>query len=85
MEKDQAFLHTIVREIVDHPDEVSVERKVDELGVLLTLSVNPDDMPQIIGKMGRTAAAIRTLIRIVGMRHGSRVNLKINEPEDSQN
>lgn len=79
-EPDQAFLEYIVKHIVSHPDEVHIERKVDELGVLLTLSLHPDDMPQIIGKMGRTATAIRTLLKIVGMKHEARVNLKINEP-----
>lgn len=81
MERDQAFLEYVVKEIVHHPDDVEITREVDELGVLLTLSVHPDDMSQIIGKMGRTAGAIRTLLRIVGMKHDSRVNLKINEPE----
>lgn len=79
-EKDQEFLEYVVRELVNHPNDVSVERKVDEMGVLLTLSVHPDDMSQVIGKMGRTASSIRTLLRIVGMKHDARVNLKINEP-----
>ena len=84
MEKDQEFLESLIREIVNHPDDVVVERKVDEMGVLLTLSVHPEDMSQIIGKMGRTASAIRTLLRIVGMKHDARVNLKINEPEGGE-
>ena len=79
-EQDQEFLKYLVTSIVDHPDDVEIDRKVDELGVLLTLSVHPDDMSQVIGKMGRTASAIRTLLRIVGMKHDSRVNLKISEP-----
>jgi len=83
-ERDQEFLEYLVQAIVDHPDDVQIERQVDELGVLLTLSVHPDDMSQIIGKMGRTASAIRTLLRIVGMKHESRVNLKINEPEGGE-
>ena len=81
MEHDQKFLETLVRELVNHPDDVQVERKVDELGVLLTLSVHPEDMGQIIGKMGNTAKSIRTLLRVVGMKHDARVNLKINEPD----
>lgn len=80
MERDQEFLEYVVKAIVDHPDDVVVQREVDELGVLLTLSVHPDDMSQVIGKMGRTAGSIRTLLRIVGMKHEARVNLKINEP-----
>jgi len=81
MEHDQQFLENIVKELVQNPNDVVVERKVDEMGVLLTLSVNPDDMGQIIGKMGNTAKSIRTLLRVVGMKHDARVNLKINEPE----
>jgi len=81
MEHDQQFLENIVKELVQNPDDVVVERKVDEMGVLLTLSVNPDDMGQIIGKMGNTAKSIRTLLRVVGMKHDARVNLKINEPD----
>ena len=83
-ERDQEFLEYLVASVVDHPDDVSIERQVDELGVLLTLTVHPDDMSQIIGKMGRTASAIRTLLRIVGMKHESRVNLKINEPAGAE-
>lgn len=78
---DQQFLDYVVRSIVDHADEVSVDRKVDEMGVLLTLKVNPEDMGQIIGRNGGTAKSIRTLLRIVGMRNNARVNLKIDEPE----
>lgn len=81
MEKDQEFLEYVIKEIVSHPEDISIERKVDEMGVLLTLTVNPADMSQIIGKMGRTASSVRTLLRIVGMKHDSRVNLKINEPD----
>lgn len=83
MEDDAKFLLDLVKELVDNPDDVKVERKVDEMGVLLTLDVNPNDMGQIIGKMGNTAKAIRTLLRVVGMKNDSRVNLKINEPEGS--
>jgi predicted RNA-binding protein YlqC (UPF0109 family) len=81
MERDQEFLEFVVKAIVDNPDDVKVERVVDEMGVLLTLSVNKDDMSQVIGKSGRTASAIRTLLRVVGMKNNARVNLKINEPE----
>ncbi len=81
MEHDQEFLEYIVKQLVQNPDDVVVERKVDEMGVLLTLTVNPDDMGQIIGKMGNTAKSIRTLLRVVGMKHNARVNLKVNEPE----
>ena len=81
MNEDQEFLETIVKKIVDHPEDVRTERSVDEMGVLLCLHVHPDDMSQIIGKMGRTASSIRTLLRIVGMKHESRVNMKIIAPD----
>lgn len=81
--KDQAFLEFLVKSIVDHPDDVKVERKVDEMGVLLSLKVNPLDMSQVIGRLGSTAKAIRSLLRIVGIKNHARINLKIVEPEGS--
>lgn len=81
MEQDQEFLEFVVKALVDKPDAVKVDRTVDELGVLLTLDVDKDDMGKIIGRSGNTAKAIRTLLRVVGMKHDARVNLKINEPE----
>ncbi len=80
---DQEFLEFIVRNLVDNPDSVEVERKVDEMGVLLALKVHPDDMGQIIGKEGSTARAIRNLVRIIGLKNKARVNLKIVEPSGS--
>ena len=79
--KDQDFVEFIVKGIVNHPDEVKVDRTVDEMGVLITLRVNPEDMGALIGRAGSTARAIRTLTRIVGLRNSARVNLKIEEPE----
>ncbi|MBI3638642.1 KH domain-containing protein [Candidatus Wolfebacteria bacterium] len=81
--KDQQFLEFLVKSIVDNPNDVQVDRKVDEMGVLLTLKVNPRDMGQIVGKRGSTAQAIRSLLRIVGIKNNARVNLKIVEPEGS--
>lgn len=81
MERDQEFLEYVVKALVDNPDEVHVTRTVDEMGVLLTLDVHKDDMGKIIGRAGATAKAIRTLLRVVGMKYDARVNLKINEPE----
>lgn len=78
---DQEFLSFLVKSLVDHPEDVKVDRRVDEMGVLLTLKVNPVDMGQIVGRQGSTAKAIRSLLRIVGMKHNARVNLKIEEPE----
>src|SRR3990167_5239043 len=81
--QDQEFLNLVVKSLVDNPSEVRIERKVDEMGVLLTLAVNPADMGKVIGRQGNTAKAIRTLLRVVGMKHNASVNLKINEPEGS--
>lgn len=78
---DQELLEYIVKALVDHPEDVKIERKVDEMGVLLILRVHADDMGQLIGKEGSTARAIRTLIRIQGLKNHARVNLKIEEPE----
>jgi predicted RNA-binding protein YlqC (UPF0109 family) len=71
----------VVKSIVDHPDDVKLDRTIDEMGVLITLNVNPEDMGQIIGRQGATAKSIRTLLRVIGARNNARVNLKINEPE----
>ena len=81
---DQEFLDYTVRSLVDNPSDVKIDRKVDEMGVLLTLKINPADMGKIIGRSGNTAKAIRTLLRVVGMKNHARVNLKIEEPEGSQ-
>jgi uncharacterized protein len=79
--KDQEFLEYVVRELVDTPEAVKVERKVDEMGVLLSLRIDPADMGKIIGRNGNTAKAIRSLLRVVGLKNQARVNLKIEEPE----
>lgn len=81
---DQEFLEYIVKSIVDHPDDVVVDRKVDEMGVLLSLKVNPQDMGQVVGRQGATAKSIRSLLRIVGIKNNARINLKIEEPEGRQ-
>ena len=81
---DQEFLEYVIKALVDHPEDVKVNRTVDEMGVLMTLDVHPDDMGKTIGRSGNTAKAIRTLLRVVGMKHNARVNLKINEPEGSK-
>ncbi|MBV9159267.1 MAG: KH domain-containing protein [Candidatus Kaiserbacteria bacterium] len=84
MERDQQFLEYVVKALVDHPEDVKIGRTVDEMGVLLTLSVNKDDMGKVIGRSGATAKAIRTVLRVVGMKNDARVNLKIEEPEGSE-
>ena len=80
-EADKIFLEYVVKALVDNPNDVKIDRTVDEMGVLISLTVNPADMGKIIGRMGNTAKAIRTLLRIIGMKNNARVNLKINEPE----
>jgi predicted RNA-binding protein YlqC (UPF0109 family) len=81
MELDKQFLEYLIKALVDHPSDVKIGRKVDEMGVLLSLDVHPEDMGKVIGRSGNTAKAIRTLLRVVGMKNNARVNLKINEPE----
>ena len=78
---DKEFVEYVVRALVDHPDDVQVTRSVDDMGVLLELAVNPEDMGKVIGKAGATAKSIRTLLRVLGSRSDARVNLKIVEPE----
>lgn len=80
---DKDFLEYVVKSIVDHPDDVKIDRKVDEMGVLLSLSVNAQDMGQVVGRQGATAKAIRSLLRIVGIKNNARINLKIEEPAGS--
>ncbi|MDD4412374.1 MAG: KH domain-containing protein [Patescibacteria group bacterium] len=79
--QDKAFLEMLVKSIVSHPENVVVDRTVDEMGVLLTLKLDPSDMGYVIGRKGQTAQAIRTLLKIIGAKNNARVNLKIYEPE----
>ena len=74
---DQQFIEYIVKELVGHPDDVVVERRIDEKGVLLELTVNPDDLGRVIGKRGVTAQSLRTLLRALGTKNDARYNLKI--------
>jgi len=82
--KDTDFIEFIIKALVDKPDEVKVERTVDEMGVLLKLTVNPEDMGKIIGREGKTAKALRTLLRVLGAKENARINFKIVEPEGSE-
>ncbi|MEK9159699.1 MAG: KH domain-containing protein [Patescibacteria group bacterium] len=75
------FIEFVVKAIVDHPEEVEVTQTVDDLGVLITLKVNKEDMGKIIGKAGQTAKSLRVLLRMMGAKLDSRYNLKIIEPE----
>jgi predicted RNA-binding protein YlqC (UPF0109 family) len=82
-EMDKEFVEYVVKALVNHPDEVVVRRSVDDMGILLELSVNPEDMGKVIGKAGATAKSLRTLLRVLGSHNDERVNLKIIEPEGS--
>ena len=84
MEKDQKFVEDVVKAIVDNPEKVTTERTIDEMGVLIKLTVDPMDMGKVIGKDGKTAKSIRTLLRVLGAKNNARVNLKIVEPEGSE-
>ena len=81
---DQQFVEYVVKSLVENPDAVKVERSVDDMGVLLELTVDPNDVGKVIGKAGATAKSIRTLLRVLGARSDERVNLKIVEPEGSE-
>lgn len=82
--KETEYLEAIVKGIVDHPEDVTIEKKQDEMGVLLTLKVNELDMGQLIGKKGETAQAIRKLINCFGRMHNARISLKIFNPRKEQ-
>lgn len=79
-EVDQEFVEYIVKQLVTKPEMVVTNRAIDELGVLIELTVDRDDMGVIIGKEGKTAKAIRTLLRVLGAKNDARINLKIVEP-----
>ncbi len=81
---EQQFLEYLVKSIVNNPDDVKVERTVDDRGVLLTLHVSQDDMGYVIGRDGQTARALRILLKIVGAKANARVNMKIFEPENAR-
>lgn len=74
---DQQFVEFVVKSLVSKPDEVSVTRRIDEKGVLLELTVDPEDLGRVIGKRGATAQSIRTLLRALGTKNDARYNLKI--------
>lgn len=82
-ERDAEFLEHVVKELVTYPNDVKISRRVDEMGVLLSLDVNPKDMGVMIGRDGSTAKAIRTLLRVLGLKNSAHINFKINEPEGS--
>lgn len=79
---DQQFVEYIVKTLVNNPDKVVVDREIDERGVLLSLSVDPEDVGRVIGKRGATAQSIRTLLRVLGTKNGARYNLKVVNTDD---
>src|ERR1700748_3107080 len=81
---DQQFVEFVVKSLVNNPDAVVIERRIDEKGVLLTLTVNPEDLGRVIGKRGITAQSLRTLLRALGTKNDARYNLKIvnNDGQD---
>jgi hypothetical protein len=81
---DQQFIEYTVKLLVIHPDDVVVERVIDEKGVLLSLTVNPEDLGRIIGKRGVTAQSLRTLLRALGTKNDARYNLKIVDNDESR-
>jgi predicted RNA-binding protein YlqC (UPF0109 family) len=81
---DQQFVEFIVKSLVGHPDDVTVERIIDEKGVLLSLTVNPEDLGRVIGKRGVTAQSLRTLLRALGTKNDARYNLKIVNNDDQR-
>ena len=83
-EADQEFVEYVVKQLVTNPEAVVTTRKIDELGVLIELTVDREDMGVIIGKEGKTAKSIRTLLRVLGAKIDSRINLKIIEPEGGE-
>ena len=81
---DQQFVEYIVKTLVNNPDKVDVERDIDERGVLLSLSVDPEDVGRVIGKRGATAQSIRTLLRVLGTKNGARYNLKVVNTDEGE-
>lgn len=82
---DQQFVEYIVKTLVNNPDKVNIERAIDEKGVLLSLSVDPEDVGRVIGRRGATAQSIRTLLRALGTKNDARYNLKIVNTDENSN
>lgn len=79
---DQQFVEYIVKSLVSRPDDVQVERSIDEKGVLLVLTVHPEDLGRVIGRRGTTAQSLRTLLRALGTKNDARYNLKIIDTDN---
>jgi uncharacterized protein len=81
MDSDKKFLETLIKMLVSEPKKVTVDRMVNERGVLLTVDVGPEDLGAIIGKQGRNIDSIRQLVRIIGMKTKAFVSVKLNQPD----
>ncbi len=79
---EQQFVEFVVGKLVDHPDQVSVKRTEDDRGVLLELSVAPDDLGRVIGRRGATAQSLRNILRALGAKNDARYNLKIVDTDN---
>lgn len=84
MEFDQQFIEYIVKALVNKPEEVKSERKIDEQGVLITVHTAPEDTGYVIGKGGKTAVAIRTLLATLGAKGNMRVSFRIDAPDNGK-
>ena len=83
--KDQELLQNIVCELVNVPEDVRIEKTIDDMGILLTLHVNPRDMGVLLGRKGETITAIRKIMKPVGFKHGSRISIKVHDPNYQNN
>lgn len=81
MEPELVFVDFVVKHLVEHPEDVRIDKSIDEKGVLLELTVHQDDLGRVIGKRGANAQSIRTLLRALGTRNNARYNLKIVDPQ----
>lgn len=84
MENDELYLKSILEPLIAHPEDLRITRSVDEMGVLLKIDLNREDMGKVIGRSGETAKAIRLILRVFGGSNNKRINMKINEPEGSE-
>lgn len=76
------FVRYVIANLVENPDDIIIEKSIDELGILITLKLNKEDMGRIIGKNGQTIKSIRTLLRVIAKKENQKINLKIIEPTE---
>lgn len=80
----ESYLLTIIGGIVEYPNEVKIEKTIDELGCLLTVDCHSKDIPYVLGKEGKMASTLRTLMRSFGYRHKQHISIKINAKFDQK-